>query len=115
MTQPLTNQQKLDKIEHETVEAKSPSRSWFAGDGNLIDTPLGVAWNIDGNEWNVVNILVCLAGVPWCVDAVKRVASGDFGHGSYISQQPWLQSMAQSYCQALVPLAGVLQHLVPPS
>lgn len=106
-----TNQDKFDEIHRETVEQKSPSRSWFASDGNLIDSPLGVEWNTDGNEWNQINILGHLAGVPWCVAAVKRVAAGDFGQGSYISQQPWLQQMAQSYCQTLVPLEGVLKKL----
>jgi hypothetical protein len=106
-----TNQEKFDDIHRETVVQQSPSRSWFAGDGNLIDSPLGVSWNTDGNEWNQINILGHLAGVPWCVDAVKRVAAGDFGNGSYISTQPWLQQMARSYCQVLLPLEGVLKKI----
>lgn len=106
-----TNQEKLDNIERETVTQKSGSRSWFAEDGNLIDTPLGVNWNEDGNIWNQINILGHLAGVGWCVDAVKKVAAGNFGTGSFISGQPWLQQMAQSYCQALLPLEGVLKKI----
>lgn len=105
------NQGKFDNIHRETVEQKSPSRSWFARDGKLIDSPLGVSWNSDGNEWNNINILGHLAGVPWCVESVKLVAAGDFGVGSYISTQPWLQEMAQSYCKALVPLEGVLKKI----
>jgi hypothetical protein len=108
----MGNQEKFDDIHRETVTQESPSRSWFAKDGNLIDSPLGVSWNTDGNEWNTLNILGHLAGVPWCVEAVRSVANGDFGHGSYISQQPWLQQMAQSYCKALVPLEGALKRIV---
>lgn len=106
-----TNQEKFDEMHRETAKQTSPSRSWFARDNKLIDTPLGIAWNTDGNEFNSLVITGHLAGVPWCVEAVKLVAAGDFGTGSYISQQPWLQQMAQSYCKTLVPLAGVLGRL----
>lgn len=107
----MGNQEKFDDMHRETVTQESGSRSWFAKDGNLIDTPLGVNWNEDGNLWNVVNILGHFAGVSWCVQAVKDVAAGDFGNGSYISGQPWLQQMAKSFCQAILPLEGVLKKI----
>lgn len=96
-----TNQEKFDQIHTETVAQKGPSRSFMATDGNNIDTPLGILWNVDGNAWNTVVTHAYLFDVPWAVDVVETIARDGVYDGTYAESNPWLASLGQAYCQGL--------------
>lgn len=94
----------ITEIHRETVEQKSPSRSFMAEDGRLIDTPLGIAWNDDGNTWTLVLTEAYRLDVPKAVEIVEHIAEHGVYPGSYASQDynKWLQEFGQAYCQGLV-------------
>ncbi|AGI61688.1 endolysin [Mycobacterium phage BTCU-1] len=97
---------------YDEIMKRGPSRSFLADDGRQIETLLGFIYNIDGNAWNIVNILGCLIGVPECVDDIRDVAENGVRKGSYAESNPWLAQFGQEFCKRLLPLAGKLSELL---
>lgn len=100
----LTVTQMITEIHRETVKQQSPSRSFMAEDGKLIDTPLGIEWNTDGNAWTLVLTEAYRLNVPKAVEVVEHIAENGVFPGSYASQDynEWLAEFGQAYCQGLV-------------
>lgn len=100
----LTNAQKLDEIHRETVRQKSPSRSFMAEDGKLIDSPLGIDWNTDGNVWTLVLTEAYRLNVTLAVNTVEYIAKNGVYPETYASEDfnAWLATFGQEYCQGLV-------------
>ncbi|ASZ75442.1 endolysin [Mycobacterium phage Kimona] len=97
---------------YDEIMKRGPSRSFLADDGKQIETLLGFIYNIDGNAWNIVNVLGTLIGVESCVEDVRRAAEGRWPEGSYVADNPWLAQFGQEFCKRLLPLAGKLSSLL---
>ena len=101
----------ISDIWRETVDQKSPSRSFVADDGNLIDTPLGILWNIDGNAWTLVMTKAYELDVPLAIKVIEDIAengvrqtswAGGADKDSQVKFNQWLRDFGQAYCQGLV-------------
>lgn len=95
----------ITEIHRETVEQKSPSRSFMAEDGNPIDTPLGIAWNTDANAWTLVMTEAYRLNVPLAVKTVEDIAQNGVAQTSWAGANgfnKWLQDFGQAYCKGLV-------------
>lgn len=103
MTNPQVVQMIAD-IHRETVDQHGPSRSFMAVDGTLIDTPLGINWNTDGNAWTLVLTEAYRLGVPLAVATVEYIAANGVYPDSYASADAnkWLADFGQAYCKGLV-------------
>ena len=95
----MSNQEKFDQIHRETSTQQGPSRSFMADSGGNIDTPLGIAWNTDGNAWTLVMTEAYRLGVPFAVKVVEAVATRRCLQGHVRRQEPLLEGV----------WAGVLQ------
>ncbi|AYD82042.1 endolysin [Mycobacterium phage Saguaro] len=100
--------QMIAEIYRETVTQKSPSRSFMAVDGALVDTPLGIDWNIDGNVWNIQTSLEYLCDVPYAVEVVETIAEHGVYEGTYAAGRQWNSERGQAYCRGLVALKAQL-------
>lgn len=98
----MGNQEKFDDIHRETVTQGGPSRSFMATDGNPVDSPLGIAWNTDGNAWTLVVTKAYELGVPWAVGVVESIAKNGVYQGTYAAANPFLSEFGRAYCQGLV-------------
>lgn len=107
-----TNQEKFDDIHREDVTQKGPSRSFMADGGAVIDTPLGIHWNNDGNLWNTVMTNAYLFDVPYAVDVVENIAKHGVYPDTYAASQPWLAKFGQDYCKGLVRYKAALKKLL---
>lgn len=96
--------QMIAEIHRETVTQKSPSRSFMAEDAGLIDTPLGIDWNSDGNVWTLVLTEAYRLNVPKAVHVVETIAENGVFPGTYASEDynKWLAEFGQAYCKGLV-------------
>lgn len=95
----------IGDIWRETVDQKSPSRSFVAEDGKPIDTPLGILWNIDGNAWTLVMTEAYRLDVPLAVKVIEDIANNGVRQTSWAGANDfnkWLQDFGQAYCQGLV-------------
>lgn len=110
MTNP-TALQLLQDIHRETVTQQSPSRSFMAEDGKLIDSPLGIEWNTDGNAWTLVLTEGYWNDAPLAVRVVEDIAengvrqtswAGSADKDSTVKFNQWLRDFGQAYCQGLV-------------
>lgn len=98
----LSTEQLVREIHRETVTQHGPSRSFMAVDGNPIDTPLGVEWNIDGNIHTLVLTEAYRLNVPMAVEIVEHIAEHGVYEKAWAAKQPWLATFAKQYCQGLV-------------
>jgi hypothetical protein len=97
--------QLIREIHRETVTEKSPSRSFMATDGALVDTPLGIEWNTDGNAWTLVMTEAYRLNVPLAVTVVEDIAVNGPVQKSWVGSKDfnqWLRDFGQAYCQGLV-------------
>lgn len=108
----MTNQDMFNDIHREDVTQQGPSRSFMADGGGNIDSPLGIAWNSDGNLWNVVMTNAYLFDVPYAVKVVEYIAQNGVYPASYAAQSPFLASFGQAYCQGLVKHKAALKKLL---
>ncbi|AGU91960.1 endolysin [Mycobacterium phage Adawi] len=101
----------LRDIHRETVTQKSPSRSFMAEDGKLIDSPLGIEWNTDGNAWTLVLTEAYWNDTPLAITVVEDIAAngvrqtswaGSADKDSEVKFNQWLRDFGQAYCQGLV-------------
>ncbi|AXH47407.1 lysin A [Mycobacterium phage Hangman] len=101
----------LAAIYRETVTQKSPSRSFMAEDGTLIDTPLGIDWNTDGNAWTLVMTEAYWNDVPLAITVVEDIAANGVRQTSWagsadkddqVKWNQWLRDFGQAYCAGLV-------------
>ncbi|QDH91679.1 lysin A [Mycobacterium phage Phrappuccino] len=93
-------------------EKIGPSRSFLAPDSNPIESPLGFIYNIDGNEWNGLNVWAYLFGVPFAVEAVERVAREGVHPKSYAATVPFVAEFGQAFCKGLVEFKAKLMPLL---
>jgi hypothetical protein len=107
----MGNQEKFDDLHREGVTQQSPSRSFMADSGAFIDSPLGIAWNSDGNAWNLVMTNAYLFDVPYAVKVVESVAKNGVYEGTYAKNNPFLREFGQAYCQGLVKYKANLNKL----
>jgi len=95
----------LTEIHRETVTQRSPSRSFMAEDGKPIDSPLGIAWNTDGNAWTLVMTEAYRLDVTLAIQIVEDIAENGVAQTSWAGSNDfneWLRVFGQEYCQGLV-------------
>lgn len=99
----------LREIHRETVVQRSPSRAGLATDDALIDTPLGIAWNIDGNVWDMKLTWAYLFNVPFAVEVVEHVAEHGVYPTSHAADNDWLAGLTVDYAKGLVEFKARIQ------
>jgi len=105
------NQRDFDRLIEETFKM-GPTRSFFAGDQNAIETQLGFVYNIDANVWNLTVTQGYLFHVKQCEQWVESVAANGVDPDSWAYQtQPWLREFGQQWCQGLVDYRNKLEKL----
>ena len=79
--------------------------------GDLIDTPLGILWNIDGNAWTLVMTKAYELDVPLAIKVIEDIAengvrqtswAGGADKDSRVKFNQWLRDFGQAYCEGLV-------------
>lgn len=111
MSDPTALQMLTELYDEYRKEKKGPSRSFMVPDGNPVDSPLGILWNLDGNVENINITWGYLFGTTLAEQFVNTVASTGVAPASWAGNvnQAWLQQYGQEWCLGLISFRAAIQ------